>query len=59
MIRIRLNDFIFIKYKTIETTASFLIFWDFWMFDQIFLWPQVKRCAIISYKHGTYDLPRR
>ena len=27
------------------------------MFYQIFLSPQVKRCAIISYKHGIYELP--
>ena len=26
------------------------------MFDQIFLSPQVKRCAIITYKHGIYEL---
>ena len=24
---------------------------------QIFLLPQVERCAIISYKHGIYELP--
>ena len=27
------------------------------MFYQIFLSPQVKQCAIITYKHGTYELP--
>ena len=27
------------------------------MFYQIFLSPQVKRCAIITYKHGIYELP--
>ena len=27
------------------------------MFYQISLSPQVKRCAIITYKHGIYDLP--
>ena len=27
------------------------------MFYQIFLSPQVKRCAIISYKNGIYELP--
>ena len=26
------------------------------MFYQIFLSPQVKRCAIVTYKHGIYDL---
>ena len=28
------------------------------MFYQIFLSPQVKRCAIISYKYGMYELPQ-
>ena len=27
------------------------------MFYQIFLSPQVKGCTIITYKHGTYELP--
>ena len=27
------------------------------MFYQIFFSPQVKRCAIITYKHGIYELP--
>ena len=27
------------------------------MFYQIFLSPQVKRCAIITYKYGIYELP--
>ena len=27
------------------------------MFYQIFLSPQVERWAIISYKHGIYELP--
>ena len=27
------------------------------MFYQIFFSPQVKRCAIINYKHGIYMLP--
>ena len=27
------------------------------MFYQIFLSPQVKRCVIITYKHGMYELP--
>ena len=27
------------------------------MFYEIFLSPQVKRCAIITYKHGIYELP--
>ena len=27
------------------------------MFKQIFLLPQVKGCAILTYKHGIYELP--
>ena len=27
------------------------------MFYQIFLSPQVKRWAIVTYKHGIYELP--
>ena len=29
------------------------------MFYQIFLSPQVKRWSIITYKHGTYELPHK
>ena len=28
------------------------------MFQQIFLSLQVKRCAIITYKHSMYELPQ-
>ena len=38
--------------KTIMVT----IFRDFLMFYQIFLSPQVEQSAIISNKHGIYDL---
>ena len=31
--------------------------YDFFMFFQIFISPQVKQCAIITYKHGIYELP--
>ena len=27
------------------------------MFYQIFLSPQLKRCTVITYKHGIYELP--
>ena len=27
------------------------------MFYQIFVSPQAKRCAIITYKHGIYEVP--
>ena len=34
-----------------------IIFWNFLTFYQIFLSPQPKRCAIITYKRGIYELP--
>ena len=37
-------------------TISFVIFWDLLMFYQIFVWPQVRRCVIITYKHGIYKM---
>ena len=37
-------------------TISFIILWDFMMFYQIFLSPQVKRWTIITYKPGIYKL---
>ena len=37
-------------------TILVIIFWDFLMFYQIFLLPQVKRIVIISNKHGMYEL---
>ena len=43
--------------KKILQTIIFIIFWDSLMFYQIFLSRQVKPYAIISYKHGTYELP--
>ena len=36
---------------------SFMIFWDFLMFYEIFLSPQVKRWGIIFYKNGICELP--
>ena len=35
----------------------FITFLDYLMFYQISLSPQVKRCEIISYEHGIYELP--
>ena len=40
-----------------KPTNIFIILRDFLMFYQIFLSTQAKRCAIISYKHGIYELP--
>ena len=37
----------------------FIIFWDFLMFHEVSLSPQVKGCAIITYKHDTYKLPHK
>ena len=41
------------------TTISFILFWDFSMFYQIFLSPPVKQWTIITYKHGMYELPHK
>ena len=29
------------------------------MFYQLFISPQVKQCAIITYKHGIYEQPHK
>ena len=29
------------------------------MFDQILFSPQMKRCAIVTYKYGIYELPHK
>ena len=34
------------------------MFWDFLRFSQTFLSLQVKKCAIITYKDGLYELPK-
>ena len=39
-----------------ESSVIFIIFWNVLMIYQIFLSPQVKQWAIISYKHGIYEL---
>ena len=44
-------------FHSVPARISFIIFWDFLMFCQIFLSPQVKRCAIITYKYGMYQTP--
>ena len=42
----------FVSYDYEPTTAMVIIFWDFLMFYQIFLSPQVKESVIIGNKHG-------
>ena len=46
-----------IKAKENFQTIMVIIFWDFTLFDQIFLSSQEKRSLIISNKHGIYQLP--
>ena len=41
----------------IEAVIISIIFWDFLMFYQIVLSPQVKRCVIVTYKYGIYEFP--
>ena len=48
--------FSILKLKLLHWTTIIFIFWDFLMFYQISLSPQVKRCAIITYKHCVYEL---
>ena len=43
----------------IVPTITVITFWDFLVFYQIFLSPQVKQCTIITYKHGIYELPHK
>ena len=43
--------------KNILQTIIFITFWDSSMFYQILLSPQEKQCAIITNKHGIYELP--
>ena len=47
------------KKNTYSKISSILakIFWDILMFNKIFMSWQVKRMAIISNKHGIYELP--
>ena len=47
------------RFKTIKTAIMEIILWDFLMFYQIFLSPQVKRSAIIINKQGVYELPHQ
>ena len=42
-----------------EVTIMEIILWDFLMFYQIFLSPQVKRSGIISNKQDLYKLPHK
>ena len=55
-IKFRIYNRLTIKKKFLQTII-FIIFRDSLMFYQIFLSPQVKRCAIITYKHGIHELP--
>ena len=45
------------KQTKIFQTIIFIIFWDFLMFYQIFLSPQVNSSAIITDKHAIYEFP--
>ena len=42
--------------KKILHTTVFIIFGDSWTSYQIFLSRQEKRCAIITYKNGIYEM---
>ena len=57
-----INIFLLTGYKYMpekhlqQLAMIFIIFLDFMVFYQIFLPLQVKRCQIITYKHGIYEL---
>ena len=60
--RLRLQSNVIISFFKVTplepNLQSFIIFWDFLLvFYQIFLSPQAKRWAIITYKHGIYWFP--
>ena len=42
-----------------ESTISCITFLDFSMFYKVFCSPQMKRWAIIPYKHGIYELSHK
>ena len=48
----------FKKQKKYFQAIRFLIFGDCFMFYQIFLSPQVKQWAIITYEHDIYEFPQ-
>ena len=48
-----------LNFLTVAATFILIIFWDFLMFYQIFLWPQVKWHAITTYKRRIYKLPHK
>ena len=50
-------NLILIPYLDFLTTIMIIIFWDFFMFDQTFLSPQLEWTVIISNKYGIYELP--
>ena len=45
------------KQKKSLQTIIFITFWDILMFYKILFLPQVKPCAIVTYKHNIYELP--
>ena len=52
-----IKDYVITHVLLSLATINFTIFCDFLMFCQIFFSSQVKRCAIITYEHGIYELP--
>ena len=55
-----LNAIDFIKKRKLAmATTTFIIFWDFLIFYQIFLSPQVKRCGFFTYKLVICELIHR
>ena len=59
LIKSLVNSFIDISstFPDTSSTITFIIFWDVLMFYQVFPSPPVKRCTIITYKHGIHEFP--
>ena len=51
--------FVSLDNRPCQAAIIFVVFWEFLTFYQIFLSPKVKRCAIITHRHGMYDLPHK
>ena len=51
-------DTLFVVIRLGATAMILIKFWDFLMFYQSLFSPQKKRCSIITYKHGIYELPQ-
>ena len=52
-----LKDFYIWESTLRQLSFNLIIFWDLLMFAKLFFLPQVKWCAIVTYKDDVYVLP--